>query len=127
MDQRIAVALRMISHDIKSAPAPREIACAMGLSLSHFYDLFRRETGTVPATYIRTLRYEKARDLVLNSRLSIKEITHIVGFNDVSHFVRDFQKLYGASPSQFRRLAILLPTETNKSLINQIGNSANKS
>jgi len=107
MDQRIAVALKMISRDIRTAPAPREIACAMRLSISHFYGLFRKETGTVPATYIRALRYEKARELVLSSRLSIKEITHVVVFNDVSHFVREFQKLYGASPSQFRRQATL--------------------
>ena len=104
MDHRIALALRMISQDVRGAPAPREVASLMGLSLSHFYDLFRKETGTVPATYIRTLRYEKARELLVNSQLSIKEITHLVGFNDVSHFVRDFQKIYGASPVEFRRL-----------------------
>ena len=104
MDHRIALALRMISQDVRSAPAPREVASLMRLSLSHFYDLFRKETGTVPATYIRTLRYEKARELLVNTQLSIKEITHLVGFNDVSHFVRDFQKIYGASPVEFRRL-----------------------
>jgi transcriptional regulator GlxA family with amidase domain len=111
MDQRIALALRMISQDVRSAPAPRAVAGMMGLSLSHFYDLFRKETGTVPATYIRSLRYEKARELLVNSQLSIKEITHLVGFNDVSHFVRDFQKIYGASPAKFRRLCSCAPTK----------------
>jgi AraC-like DNA-binding protein len=114
MDHRISLALRMISQDIRSAPTPREVASFMGLSLSHFYDLFRKETGTVPATYIRALRYEKARELLVNSRLRIKEIAHCVGFNDVSHFVRDFQKIYGASPVEFRQLCTSEPTKRKR-------------
>ena len=119
MDHRIALALRMISQDVRGAPAPREVASLMGLSLSHFYDLFRKETGTVPATYIRTLRYERARELLVNSHLSIKEITHLVGFNDVSHFVRDFQKIYGASPVEFRRLSTSAPTKQSEFIFPQ--------
>jgi two-component system response regulator YesN len=117
MDHRIALALRMISHDIRRAPTPREVATLMGISLSHFYDLFRKETGTVPAKYIRALRYEKARELLVTSPHSIKEIANLAGFNDVSHFVRDFQKLYGASPVEFRRLSNFAPPTKQRAFI----------
>jgi AraC-like DNA-binding protein len=122
----------MISKDIRGAPAPREIATALGLSLSRFYDLFRKETGTVPARYVRSLRYLKARELLISSQFSVKEITHLVGLHDVSHFVRDFQRIYGASPTQFRRLYTPSPASAKElgersQNFNTIGTLANKS
>jgi len=127
MDQRIAVTLSAISRDIRTAPAPQEIARALGLSISQFYTLFRRETGTPPATYIRTRRYEKARELLSSSRFSIKEITYLVGINDVSHFVRDFEKMYGASPTRFRQGCAYVPPTAATSFFTKTVNSANKS
>lgn len=103
MDYRIEIVLRLIGRDIRTAPGPRQIAGEIGLSISHFYDLFKKETGTVPATYIRKLRYEKARELLTNSSFSVKEISDFVGIHDFSHFVRNFQKIYGMSPRSFRR------------------------
>jgi AraC-like DNA-binding protein len=103
MDYRIQTVLGLIRRDLRCAPGPRKIAGEVGLSVSRFYDLFRRETGTVPAAYIRRLRYEKAQELLTESNLSVKEITARVGIHDVSHFVRDFQKVYGVSPRGFRR------------------------
>ena len=43
---------------------------------------------------------EKARYLLETSLLSVKEITHSVGLNDESHFVRDFKKAYGVPPTR---------------------------
>jgi AraC-like DNA-binding protein len=103
MDNRIEAALRMIGCDIRNTPGPRQMANKVGLSVSRFYGLFRQETGTAPASYIRKLRFEKARELLTNSNFSIKEITYLVGIHDVSHFVRDFRKAYGMAPRAFRR------------------------
>lgn len=103
MDYRIRTILGLIGNDVRNAPTPRQMAGELGLSLSHFYDLFRKETGTVPAAYTRKLRYEKAHELLITSGFSVKEITDLVGIHDVSHFVRDFKKLYGMSPRTLRR------------------------
>lgn len=46
---------------------------------------------------------EKARYLLETSFLSVKEITHSVGLNDESHFVRDFKKAYGEPPTRYRK------------------------
>ena len=47
---------------------------------------------------------ERAKHLLESSFLSIKEIGHLVGLNDESHFVRDFKKAYGLSPKCYRTL-----------------------
>ncbi|MGH9906870.1 MAG: helix-turn-helix domain-containing protein, partial [Pyrinomonadaceae bacterium] len=42
--------------------------------------------------------------LLETSFLSVKEITHSVGLNDESHFVRDFKAVYGFPPTRYRNL-----------------------
>jgi transcriptional regulator GlxA family with amidase domain len=103
VDIRIQIVLSLIERDIHLTKEPRKMADEVRLSLSRFYDLFRQETGTVPARYLRALRFQKAQELLVNSYLSVKEIANAVGIHDVSHFVRDFQKIYGISPRRFRR------------------------
>jgi len=103
MDYRIEAILRSIEHDIGRTRRPSELAGEVCLSVSRFYDLFRQETGTVPARYIRDCRFERAKQLLMTTNLSIKEVANHVGVHDDSHFVRHFQKLYGMSPRTFRR------------------------
>jgi transcriptional regulator GlxA family with amidase domain len=79
MDDRIETALKSIERDIGRALRPPELAGEVRLSVSRFNDLFRQETGTVPARFIRACRYEKARQLLMTTGLSIKEIANQVG------------------------------------------------
>lgn len=102
MDVRIKVVLALIDRDLRAKHEPTAMAQNVRLSVSRFYDLFRNETGTVPARYIRDLRLQQAKGLLLGSHLSVKEIANSVGIQDVSHFVRDFEKRYGLSPRRFR-------------------------
>ena len=55
-----------------------------------------------PIQYLKVLRIERAKYLLETSFLSVKEITHIVGINDESHFVRDFKRIYGVPPTLYR-------------------------
>ena len=52
--------------------------------------------------YLKALRLEKACELLGTTYLSVKEIAVQVGLNDASHFVRDFKKVYGLTPTQHR-------------------------
>lgn len=79
-----------------------EIALSAQLSRSRLFHLFKSEVGLPPGQYLKTLRLEKARQLLETTMLSIKEITAAAGFHDQSHFVRDFKKAYKLTPSQYR-------------------------
>ncbi len=46
---------------------------------------------------------EKARDFLLNTKLSITDITMNVGFESNSHFSRLFHRYFGISPKRFRK------------------------
>jgi AraC-like DNA-binding protein len=53
--------------------------------------------------FLKTVRMQQARALLQSSSLNVKEIAARAGFNDISHFIRDFIRLYGKSPATIRK------------------------
>jgi AraC family transcriptional regulator len=102
MDQRVQKAIRLMQEDLRRKFIPGEIAAAVNLSLAHLRYLFKAETGVSPAQYLRSLRMEEAGRLLKTTFLSVKEVMYRIGVSDESHFTRDFKKVYGLSPAQYR-------------------------
>jgi transcriptional regulator GlxA family with amidase domain len=79
-----------------------DIARSLHLSTSRLRHLFKKELGMSPRHCLKLFRLEQGKELLENSFLSVKEITAVVGVNDVSHFVRDYKRFYKQTPSQTR-------------------------
>ena len=62
--------------------SPEEIAEKLCLSYSSFRKSFKEYTGFSPAKYINDVRMNKAKELLTNSDMSIKEISYASGFNN---------------------------------------------
>ncbi|MEZ0487344.1 two-component regulator propeller domain-containing protein [Fibrella aquatica] len=75
----------------------------MGMSQSAFYRQIKAITGQSAVEFIRDVRMKRAAKLLANSNLRIAEIAHQVGFEDLKHFRKTFQNLYGLSPSDYAR------------------------
>ncbi|OKL36087.1 helix-turn-helix transcriptional regulator [Domibacillus mangrovi] len=73
-----------------------------GLSVGHYTVLFKKHTGTTVTAYLMKLRIEKAKQYLLQSNLTAKEVAQRVGFSDYFHFSRSFKKEEGCSPTIFR-------------------------
>lgn len=86
-------------HEPLSVP---QLASHLFLSPSRFSELFLREVGMSPATYIRRLRLERAQTLLRSSTLTCTEIAHQVGFRDSAQLSRAFRDLFHLSPSEYR-------------------------
>lgn len=80
----------------------RELAKIVNLSPSRLRHLFKTETGRTPAQYLKHLRLQKAELLLSTTFLTVKEIVNRVGLNTGSHFVREFKKVYGVTPTTYR-------------------------
>jgi AraC family transcriptional regulator len=78
-------------------------ARACGLSKGHFISAFRIATGMTPYQWLQRYRIDKAKGLLLHSRLTIVEIAAACGFADQSHLTRVFSRLVGDSPAAWRR------------------------
>ena len=63
---------------------------------------FKESLGMTPKAYVLQARLHRARDLLRESRNSITEIAHEVGFCDHSHLTKAFQKQFGLSPKHYR-------------------------
>ncbi|MCB0643052.1 MAG: AraC family transcriptional regulator, partial [Phaeodactylibacter sp.] len=70
------------------------------LSPYHLIRSFKQFYGLTPFQYLRNLRIEKAKPLLRHQ--SIARVAHAVGFFDQSHFLKNFKKIEGVPPSQFR-------------------------
>jgi len=63
---------------------------------------FKSATGESAISYLQSLRIEAAKKLLERSRLSVEQITHNIGYEDVSSFIRLFKKHTALSPSAYR-------------------------
>jgi AraC family transcriptional regulator len=80
-----------------------ELARACKLSPSHFARAFRHATGQPPHRWLMEQRIEKAKQLLVDTTLSLAQIALTCGFADQSHFTRVFAQLAQSSPGQWRR------------------------
>jgi two-component system response regulator YesN len=64
--------------------------------------LFLRETGEPFTNYLNTVRAEKAKILLKETSLSIKEISQSVGYANTKYFSSVFAKVTGVNPSDYR-------------------------
>ncbi len=78
-----------------------QLAAHCDISPYHLIREFRRHIGLTPLAYLRNFRIERAKEM-LQHKHSVTEIAHAVGFYDHSHFLRNFKKLTGMLPSQYR-------------------------
>jgi transcriptional regulator GlxA family with amidase domain len=104
MDLRVQKIQQMMRENLHRELSLGKFARSVNLSVWRFCHVFRSEVGMSPIQYLRFLRMERAKHLLESSFLSIKEIGHLVGLKDESHFVRDFKKAYGLSPKCYRTL-----------------------
>lgn len=97
-------AKEMLLANIDGKVGLDELAYACGLSRSHFARSFKSSTGLAPLQWLHNQRIERAKDLLLNSFLTIELIADQCGFSDQSHFTRAFFKSVGATPAAWRRI-----------------------
>jgi len=79
------------------------LARKMNLSESQIYRKLKAITGKSTAVFIRSVRLQKAKELLQTSDKSISEIAYEVGFNDPSWFSRAFKEEFGYAPSDISK------------------------
>jgi AraC-like DNA-binding protein/ligand-binding sensor protein len=80
----------------------QEIAEVSGLSAPYFSTIFKEEMGENLSTYLNRLRVEKAGRMLIETDLSLSEISGSCGFEDQSWFSKIFKHYTGTSPGKYR-------------------------
>ncbi len=80
-----------------------KIAEAMHLNPDYLSYCFHKEFKTTLTAYINLKRMDQAKYLLKNTNLSINEIAEQVGILNISYFYRQFKKVTGKTPQQYRK------------------------
>ena len=75
-----------------------QIAHELGMSVSGFHHHFKAVTAMSPLQYQKRLRLQEARRLLLGEALDAASVAYRVGYQDASHFNREYKSLFGVPP-----------------------------
>lgn len=82
----------------------KELADETHLGYSHFRRVFKKYTGFSPAQYHLNLRLQKARELLMNTDMSVKQVAFETGFQSNHYFTRIFTRKMGVVPTAIRKI-----------------------
>ena len=95
---RIARALKRLHEEFDQTIRVESLAEDLGMSTSSFYHHFKAVTEMSPLQFQKQLRLQEARRLMLSEDLTASSAGYQVGYNDASHFSREYKSLFGAPP-----------------------------
>jgi AraC family transcriptional regulator, glycine betaine-responsive activator len=104
----IRAAIHLFETHVEDPLRIPDVSAAVGLSGRHFERLFKRETGQSPLRYYHHLRLAKARQRVLYSNDSLRDIAASVGYLTSSAMIRHYAELFGVNPRDERRLTQMI-------------------
>lgn len=99
----ILQAQAIIRENLTTDITPEDIARQINMSYSWFRKNFKEYTGISPIHYILSLRIKKAKELLAETDLSIKEITYMLRFSSTSYFTTVFRRFAHTTPSDYRQ------------------------
>ena len=96
----IAKAIELINDNFDQQLRVESIASELGMSVSGFHYHFKEVTAMSPLQYQKRLRLQEARRLLLVGGLNTTDVAFRVGYNDSSHFSREYKGLFGLPPKR---------------------------
>lgn len=103
-DPRLLMAKKFIDDNIRLHLTVTDISSYCHLSNKQLTRLFKQFEGTTPLLYIQRKRCEHIENLLLEEKLSIKEISELMNFNNEFYFNSFFKKHNGLPPHAFQKM-----------------------
>jgi len=100
----IRIAKKYIQDHYNEPLRLEDISSIAGFNPSYFSGLFKKETGMGFSEYLVSVRMSRAKQLLIDSRMSVEDVAGEVGYTDIKHFSKSFKKSAGLNPTSFRKL-----------------------
>ncbi len=94
---------RQIQREYNKKWTIEDMANFINLSPSYLHASYKRFFGTSPLNDLILVRVERARVMLSDTKKSVNEIAVMLGYNNPSHFIRQFTKKEGISPYKYRQ------------------------
>lgn len=95
---RISKAVEKICREFNKPLHVEELARGIGMSVSSFHHHFKEVTAMSPLQFQKQLRLQEARRLMIGETLDATTAGFRVGYDDVSHFNREYKRFFGEPP-----------------------------
>lgn len=102
MDPRLIRVIEILSSNPSERPSLPRLAKQIGISVRTLELLFKTQTGKPFAIYYRDLRIALAKDLLARTDKPVKVISSRLGYTAVEVFCRDFKRVCGCTPLEYR-------------------------
>lgn len=104
MERQVEEAARFMTLRYSTSITIEQLAQQHGYHRTYFSKMFHEIMGETPLQMLIRLRMERARTLLITTKLSIEQIASSVGYTDALYFSKGFKRMYGESPSTYRKL-----------------------
>lgn len=102
MSYKYSQLFQLIKQNIYKNITVNELADRMGMNVDTMSRNFKKDTGYTLKNFIDSAKFQKIKQMLIISDLSIKEISNMFHFSDEFYFSRFFKKMSGTSPSRYR-------------------------
>lgn len=96
---RIAAVIERLRREYDQALRLETLATAAGMSMSSLHQQFKAVTTMSPLQYLKQVRLQEARRLLLSENIDVASAALRVGYESHSQFSREYRRLFGAPPS----------------------------
>ncbi len=97
----VSAAIDYMKNHLDESISVSVLADAVCMSESAFAHLFKQGAGVSPYQFLKQLRLERARDLLLDDHMSVSEAAGQVGYTSLSHFISEFKRYFGETPRAY--------------------------
>ncbi len=99
-------AIRYMETHYRDNISIEDIAGQLALNPRYFSKLFKKHTDSSPHQYLLALRLRRAKSLLLETSLSVQQISEECGFTSSTHFIRAFKQENDITPQKYRSLIV---------------------
>lgn len=100
--EQVSASLTYIRHNFDKAITIDQLAAIEHFNPTYYVEWFKRKYGASPIAYIRRLRFDKAKELLISTDYTMMQITQQLGYENQATLTRLFQKELGITPREYR-------------------------
>lgn len=102
-DEFVSHIKKYIEDNLDEPLSIKTLANEMCFNEKYLIHIFKQHFGMTPARYIKMLRLEKAKQLLIYTDLKAVLIVNNIGYSNIQKFSKDFKEYTGLSPTEFRK------------------------
>lgn len=100
--------IALLENNLYNALSVDDICQKIAYGRAYLFRVFKEQTGKSIMDYYVNLKMQRAKQLLRENELSVREISELLAFSDPNYFTKTFKKREGLSPTAYKRRATSL-------------------